>query len=224
MTTLKVGGADVEFAKAAEMVSEYVSKSGGWAYPAYDAYGGSGGSLLGDADLLAPVLLNVRNLSLNSYYAMHELLPEINEALAGLHGKTLLYADEETLAGVAELLSMHETRAIPGVLLTTFSKVLHRMAPDLVPLYDEHIRRCYMEIGEPVIPRAKKGTRDWTEFTTLWLRSVQADLAQSHDEWTELANMATSPSVSPLRALDIVGWRLGGPEGPSSDAISYEEV
>lgn len=224
MTILRVGGAEIEFAEARELVSGYVSKSGGWAYPAYDAYQGSGGSSLGDADLLAPVLLNVRNLSLDSYYAMQALLPEINEALVALKGQSLLGADDSTVAQLADLLSLHETRSIPGVLLTTFSKVLHRMVSGLIPLYDDHIRRCYMDIGEPVILRAKKGTRDWTQFTTLWLKAVQADLAQSYDQWSDLAQLATEPSVTPLRALDIVGWRLGRPQGPNADEVSDTEV
>ncbi|EAP98563.1 hypothetical protein JNB_00305 [Janibacter sp. HTCC2649] len=224
MTILKVGGAEIEVDEAKALVAEYVSKSGGWAYPAYDAYEGSGGTTVGDADLLAPLLLNVRNLSLDAYYAMQALLPEINSQLSELAGMTLLEADDETLSKLADLLALHETRQIPGVLLTTFSKVLHRMAPELIPLYDDHIRRCYMELGQPVIPTAKKGTRNWTEFTILWLRAVQADLRVHHDEWRELAGLAEHPTITPLRALDMIGWRLGRPGGMDGQAVSDTEV
>lgn len=210
MMMLNVGGAEIELAEAKRLVAEYVSGRDGWAYPAYDSYRGSGEPTVGDADVLAPVLLNVRNMSLDSYYALLEILPEINAALAPLRGKTLLDADADTLTELADLLALHDTRAIPGVLLTTFSKILHRKAPELIPLYDENIRRCYMDLGDPVIPRAAKGSRSWTAFTNLWLSAVQTDLRDHHDRWTELAALATHPPISPLRALDIVGWRLGG--------------
>ena len=52
-------------------------------------------------------------------------------------------------------------------------------------------------LGAPVAPREA--------FVT----AVRADFTDDYDAWSELAAVAPSVSISPLRALDIVGWRLG---------------
>jgi len=57
---LRVGGALIERDRAIDWAREYLTGSAAWAYPAYDAYQArSDPDAIEDADLLAPVLLNV---------------------------------------------------------------------------------------------------------------------------------------------------------------------
>jgi hypothetical protein len=50
---------------------------------------------------------------------------------------------------------------------------------------------------------------------------VKKDLATQLEHWTTLAGLATGPTVTPLRALDIVGWHLGDPRS-SGEWSSFE--
>jgi hypothetical protein len=92
------------------------------------------------------------------------------------------------------------------VSLTKLSKILHRKRPELIPLYDENIRVCYTRIG--MIPHAKD--RSWEDFSKLLLPAIQHDLVRQMDKWREIAALAPNPAISPLRALDIIRWHLGG--------------
>lgn len=61
--------------------------------------------------------------------------------------------------------------------------------------------------------------RTWGQFSSLVLNAVQRDLEQNLKTWQELASLtpSNSPKITPLRALDIVGWRLGQVEGRQFD-------
>jgi hypothetical protein len=47
--------------------------------------------------------------------------------------------------------------------------------------------------------------RSWV---AAWLPEVQADLVAGKDHWETIAAMATGPAITPLRAMDMVTWRL----------------
>jgi hypothetical protein len=205
-----VGGAEAGFAEAREFVRRYVSRREGWAYPAYDAYPGGPTEALSEQDLLAFVLLNVNQQPIPTYYSLFAHLDELNALLDGapLRGATLADADAKTIEALAQLIGVLD-RPLPHVGLTKLSKVLHRKRPDLIPLYDRNIRRCYMGPGSARVPRQKG--RSWGDFARVWLPEVQRDLVEQSSLWDELAALATNPGITPLRALDIVGWALGDP-------------
>jgi hypothetical protein len=207
--TITVGGFTEQVDKARSLVREYVTEYGNWSYPAYDGY-------LRDAftkdvrqqDLLAAALLNAGQQPIPTYYGLLKLLPEINQRLADprLRG-TLQEADDDTLVAIAELYGILDERPQHQVQLTKLSKVLHRKRPELLPLYDENIRRCYFEFGDHVRVAPVKRRKD-KDRMLVWLPEVRKDLREGLQNWNALAALAVEPTISPLRALDILGWRL----------------
>ncbi|WP_444664285.1 DUF6308 family protein [Cellulomonas sp. CW35] len=208
-TTVRVGARSTTVDDAFVFVRRYLNApEERWSYPAYDEYPGAATDLLGPQDLFAPELLNA-GLNLGSYYAFLSVLDEVNAALAAVPtGVALDEAENVAVTAVADLIGVLDDPSIPGVKLTKLSKVLHRKRPSLIPLYDEQIRRCYQDGDGAPVPAAN---RTWREFATLWLGAVQADLASQLDVWRALAALTPpgGPTITPLRALDIVGWRLG---------------
>lgn len=206
---ITVGGFIEPVDMAKRLVREYVTEYGSWSYPAYDGY-------LRDAptkdvrqqDLLAAALLNAGQQPIASYYGLLKLLPEINRRLADprLRG-TFEEADDDTLEAIAELYGILDEQPQHQVQLTKLSKVLHRKRPELLPLYDENMRRCYFEFGDPVRVEPVKRRKD-KDRMLVWLPEVRDDLRKGLQNWNDLAALAIEPTISPLRALDILGWRL----------------
>lgn len=211
MTTLTVGGASISVDEATDLVGTYVAnKTRTWAYPAYDAYPGHPGAELGRADLLAPALLNAGQNPIETYYGFETLLQPLNAGLARLDlTTTLAAAGDDTIDAIAQLYGVLDTTKPKHISLTKLSKVLHRKRPGLLPLYDRNIRACYVHIGRAPVPLDRN--RSWTELSRVWVRALQEDLTDHLSEWTTLAELAPGPAISPLRALDIVGWHLGRP-------------
>lgn len=160
------------------------------------------------ADLLAVALLNARPNPIETFYGLESLLEPINTQLMDprLTG-SLASASVDSVEAIAALYGILDVRRPRQVSLTKLSKALHRKRPALLPLYDQNIRRCYLEIGEAPVPHAVE--RSWTDFVRVWATAVQHDLRSQHDLWLELAALAPGPEITPLRALDIVGWHLG---------------
>lgn len=126
-----------------------------------------------------------------------------DSALAG----DLTSASAETLEAIVRLFGVLEENPVKYVRLTTLSKVLHRKRPELLPLFDDNIRYCYSECeGAPV--KYKDG-RSNAEYRRAWLDALQVDLAEQLSYWQEIAAIAPGPKITPLRALDIIGWELG---------------
>ncbi|MGP4033840.1 DUF6308 family protein [Pseudarthrobacter sp. 1C304] len=210
---IRVGGASAGFDEAFAWASRYITNQDQtYSYPAYDAYPGACSDTVGPQDLLAPALLNAGHNPVRSYYTLEGLLDEINEKLShpAMTG-TLTDASDETIGAIASLFGILDEVSTPGVKLTKLSKVLHRKRPDLIPLYDPHIWRCYVGSGpESPLPRDK--ARSWEQFSLLWLPAVQKDLRDQADTWERIAGLATKPPITSLRALDMVGWWLGRPK------------
>lgn len=206
---VQVGGASIPRREAIDFARRYLtSTTETWAYPAYDGYPGSPGPAVGEADLLAVSLLNAGQNPLSTYYGFSSILDVLNgrlgdPKLTGSFGE----ADGGTLDAIADLYGVLDAHPLPQVGLTKLSKVLHRKRPDLLPLYDANIRRCYFSGAEsPVLP--VKG-RSWTKMVRAWLPAVHQDLVTQMSVWEEIAVMAPGPRIFPLRALDIIGWHLG---------------
>ena len=134
------------------MIREYVTEYGNWSYPAYDGYlRETPIDEVGQQDLLAAALLNAGQQPIPTYYGLLKILPEINRRLDDprLTG-TLEEATQDTLEAIAQLYGILDDRPQYQVQLVKLSKVLHRKRPQLLPLYDKNIWRCYSQFGEPV--------------------------------------------------------------------------
>lgn len=206
---ITVGGFTVTVEKAVRMVREYVTEYGKWSYPAYDGYLREAQTAdLRQQDLLAAALLNAGQQPIPTYYGLLNILPEINRRLNDprLTG-TLEEASADTLEGIAQLYGILDGSPQHQVQLVKLSKVLHRKRPELLPLYDKNIWRCYSQFGNPVRVMPVKRRSD-TDRVRAWLPQVQEDLKAASKNWRELADLATEPTITPVRALDILGWRL----------------
>lgn len=203
-----VGGATVPRDEVLEFAGRYLSGTGGWGYPAYDASPGTLGAQVGEADLLAVCLLNAGQNPIPTYYGLQALMPAMNRALANpaLTGN-IRDANSETLDAIADLFGTLDETPTPYVGKTKLMKVLHRKRPELVPLYDENIRRCYSELGDTPVPADRNRTH--RDFAVAWLPALQKDLVGQMELWEQIAGMAQDVPITPLRAFDIVGWWMG---------------
>jgi len=209
MTTLKVGGASVELDEAKAWAHTYlVERPRTSAYPAYDGYPGSPSDSVEAQDLLAVALLNVSNNPVPVYYGLESLMAPINERLEdpAITGD-LATADDDTLEAIVRLFGVLEASPTKYVRLTTLSKVLHRKRPELLPLFDDNIGYCYSECEGAPVPFEDGRSR--ADYRRAWLKEVRTDLATQLPYWEEISAIAPGPKITPLRALDIIGWELG---------------
>lgn len=209
MTTLRVGGATVGLDEARDWAETYlVKRPRTSAYPAYDAYPGSLSDSVGPQDLLAIALLNVSNNPIPAYYGLEGLLDPMNERLkdAAITGD-LASAGSETIEAIVNLFGILEEHPTSYVRLTTLSKVLHRKRPELLPLFDKNIGYCYSECDDAPVPH--DDGRSYADYRREWLTALQGDLRDQLPLWEEIASIAPGPAITPLRALDIIGWELG---------------
>lgn len=196
-------------AEALDFAGRYLAgTTTGWAYPACDAYPGSGLRTVDQQALLAVALLNAHQKPLLTYYGLTRLLPELNVRLAALgDAEDISSVGIETLSRIASLYGVIDDFPQPEVQLTKLSKVLHLKRPGLLPLSDVNIRRCYGESRSG--PVRSVYTHSWEGYCLEWLSALQHDLVSQMESWCEIAALATSPAIPPLRALAIIGWELG---------------
>ncbi|MGO2053752.1 hypothetical protein CQ017_16470 [Arthrobacter sp. MYb224] len=208
---VKVGGAEKPRDEVLEYAADYLRGIGRYAYPAYDAYPGTDSDQVGDADLLAICLLNAGQKPIPIYYGLQSRIPDMNEVLARLpKDEPFAEASLETLETITDFFGILGAKPTTQVGKTKLLKVLHRKRPELIPLFDENIRRCYSLIGAAPVPPI--GSRTHRDFAIAWLPELQRDVVQQMSVWQEIVAMADpAVSITPLRALDIVGWDLGTP-------------
>lgn len=208
-----VGGREIEKTVAREWVRKYLNgKPGQYGYPSYDGYRTTDDQdRLCDGDLLAPVLLNVRG-NIRSFADLCACRDQLEAALRVVPvGMDLVDADDAVLSSVGDLYGVLDSKSRPrNVLGTTLAKILHLKRPGLVPLYDERVRRTYLDGERAPLPK-DPGGRTWVEFMTLLAGCIKDDLNRDREFWDELTSLrpADGPNVSRLRALDIVAWHLG---------------
>jgi hypothetical protein len=207
---LRIGGRTVSRVAARDYVTRYLTTGHGFAYPAYDGYQreSATGSLV-DGDLLAPVLLNVRYLSIETYEALRSKVPFLQQVLDQIPaGLDLLDAADDDLSLLGRLFSALDGEGVSGAQGTVLSKLLHRKRPRFVPLYDERVRSVYQDGEQAPVPTVSG--RPWGTFMPLFARAVRQDLSREMAFYRELATLAVDPPIGPLRALDIVAWWAGG--------------
>jgi hypothetical protein len=210
MPKLHVGGRQIDRSEAMEFATTYLTDGTGWGYPSYDDYERRRArGPLTQADLLAPVLLNVgRTYNLKMYQALVNAIPRLQDHLDHIPADARLAdatADELTLLG--ELFAVLDGQGLRGSRGTVLAKILHRKRPDFIPLYDKYVDRVYR--GPSPAPIQPDRRRTWREFMILFGRAVQRDLRAEQRFWEEVVALAPHPAISDVRALDIVAWWAG---------------
>lgn len=211
-TLLRVGSHEVAVDDARKLVRGYLNgEFGSYAYPSYDGFRTNDNpDELCDGDLLAPVLLNVK-VKIRTFAYMRACSGKLDTELQAVpKDLELSRAEEADLRAVGRLFSILDSDARPkGTRGTTLSKILHRKRPLIVPLYDRNVRGIYMDGTDAPIGVDRR--RSWEEFIYQLARAIRDDLNRAPHIWDELARLTPSdgPRISPLRALDILAWRLG---------------
>ncbi|MEU8075931.1 DUF6308 family protein [Catellatospora citrea] len=208
---VRVGALRVSREKALAAAHAYLRPAAGVhsAYPAYDSYQPEHDpDRLSDADLLAPVLLNVRHFSLEAFYGLRERRSELERLLRQIaHDARLEESADGDLNLLGSFFSVLDGAGLPGVGCSILAKILHRKRPGFIPLYDRYIWYCYQDApGAPVPPDSK---RSWAAYGVLLGRAIRDDLHRHHPTWQEISGYAHAPAITPLRALDIIAWHAG---------------
>lgn len=206
---LRIGGKIVDRSAAFDYARRYLTEGVGWSYPSYDGYEASQASgPLTDADLLAPVLLNVRHFPITAYEALQTARPRLATSLEAIpRDLALRDASDNDLLMLGDLFAPLTDPGISGVQGTILSKVLHRKRPNFVYLFDPQVSRTYQHGPEAPVP-AVRG-RSWQAFAPLLARAMREDLLREWEFWGSITALAPGPRITELRALDIVAWWAG---------------
>lgn len=212
---VRVGRVTVGLTAATDWIEQYtdperVRSSAPYAFPAYDRFdAGSLRSQLTDGDLLAPALLNATP-SLSAFYSLQAMRHTLEERLAEVGDDRLEDLPPDRIRSIMGLiyepLDQHRAGKRDGLNGTTYSKVLHRKRPSLLPLHDRWVRACYVATDGPVSP-AK--VRSWAEYMSLLSIAMAEDIRTQDDSFAVLAAAAHEP-LTRLRLLDIVAWKSQG--------------
>jgi hypothetical protein len=214
MSELTIGNRRVTTDKAIKWVSDYTSTpedpNKPYGYPWYDTYDTGDSPLLVDGDLLAPVLLNVRP-SIAAYRSLKGMTEQLNSILREIPVSASL-RDTDDLSAIGRLYEpLDDENYSHGVRGTTLAKVLHRKRPNLIPLFDVEIRKCYStKHGNAAarIPTARN--RNWSEYMILLAEAIRDDLRSAPVEWNGVMDAnQTDPPITLLRCFDIVAWKCG---------------
>ena len=133
---------------------------------------------------------------------------------------TLADATSDAVEAVGRLFSVLDQNRPRFVQGTTLAKVLHRKRPLLVPLFDENVRRVYLDLPDSPVPRARN--RSWEEFFILLVSAMRDDLRAAPTAWESLASIVPEGDLTALRALDIVVWSIGGARRPGGPGATEE--
>lgn len=227
---VRVGHEGIPLDEATASVQQYTDaavntvSSAPYAFPAYDAFDGGSPdpALLTDADLLAPVLLNVQ-IKIRTFYSLQRIRPRLQEALHNpvLDQPLAAIDDADELASAVRALYAvldNDKQDAWGVSGTTLSKVLHRKRPQSVVLRDQWVHACYVGRQGPV-PVAK--TRSWADYMVLLTKAIRDDIVTQPDAFEALRAAVTPPGeLTDVRLLDILAWtpKGGTPDNGVEDA------
>lgn len=205
---------------ATESLSNYTSPGGGYAFRTYDVRPPRRDKGLLPEDILAANLLSLRlsardviPLFADGDGAPRELLEAMNSALAALR-EARPFEDHPSTSDLdqtlAALVAANEaTKGVKRWTSVTVSKVLHRHAPQIVPIIDSRVRGFY---------GVKEG-QDQKLYHQLW-----SDLRENKGWLTELGQDYSTPDrreLSLLRVADIIIWMPSkAPDAPTVDELA----
>jgi hypothetical protein len=215
-----VGSVPIALATAVRWVREYtdVEKNATgkapYAYPAYDHYESETNDPLRitDADLLAPVLLNVPP-KIRTFYDLQRIRGILESGLANddLARPLAEIEDPGRIAAMVKPLYavIDDPKTKPWrVRATLLSKVLHRKRPQSLILHDKWVKACYVGDGKPVTP--VKG-RTWADYIAAVTTAIGDDIRGQQPAFAQLdAATGTPGTISHVRLLDILAWRSQG--------------
>lgn len=207
--SLRIGGVELDHTLAMESARSYLSRRDRFGYPAYDSFGSEGGPWkVSDADFVAPVLLNAE-MNSRTFYALEAIRPHLEHWLVTIPvDARLVEAGPAELDRLGELFSVLDSDDLPGNARgSILAKVMHRKRPAFIPLYDRFVDYCYRGADGAPIPKDRK--RSWQEFLPMLGQAIITDLTTGRDFFQEVAALAKAPSITSLRALDIVAWHAG---------------
>jgi hypothetical protein len=227
--SVAVGRISIPFRRAEKWIRTYTDSERNkvmadpYAYPAYDLFDIERNRCdrISDADLLAPVLLNVR-LSVRAVYGLQRIRPLLEKALANEDLQVPLREldDPARVAMIVHPLYqvLDGNMRLHGVQGTTLSKVLHRKRPHTLVLHDRWVSACYVGEGDTwPVPRVRR--RSWAEYMTLLTVAIGNDLRRQRELFSRLGEASGAPgSISDVRLLDILAWMSKGV--PPSDAAA----
>jgi Family of unknown function (DUF6308) len=207
--TLRVGRIELTVAEAVEQIQAYTAPRPANAgitdvlpWSAYDSFAGGGPDELTDGELLTPVLLHV-HMSIVGFLSFKRIRPALEVFLADVpEHLELADAGADAIASVARLFGVLDTARPHAVQLPTLGMVLHRKRPALIPLFDRRTIMAYRE-RVPTVPG-----RAAADLCVRLMEEMRADLRAPG--WATVTQAAlTGPTLTPLRALDIIGWTDG---------------
>lgn len=204
--SVALGGLTIDRELARTEAAKYLSGTGGYGYPAYDAFeAGAGPDKLSDGDFLAPALLNV-TVRIPAFYSLVAARDRLEAWLGRVpNDARLVDAGPEELELLGELFTVLDD-GLPGVGGTTLAKIMHRKRPAFVPLHYRYIWWCYVGADASPIPRVRD--RTWAEYMQLPGAAMKHDVELEAAWLTQIAELAAGPvPITTLRALDIVAWR-----------------
>jgi Family of unknown function (DUF6308) len=211
---VRVGRFLVARPAAVEIVSRYIARPNPndrrkpHAFDIYDAYrADTRHDPLDQADLLAPVLLGVQNLSPDAYRWLTGKIEPINEVLERIDPEVSLSDPEPALDPLYDLFSVLDDESRHGIRMTILSKILHRKRPRLIPLWDAHSLTCYSQ--GPACPVPEQRGRSRRDYAVEITRCMHADLRAGKPIWEELSRLSGDRELTELRALDILAWTVG---------------
>lgn len=225
---VRIGRVVIDLDTAKDWLADYTNgeanrtRSNPYSFPAYDDYNpeSATSNKVTDADLLAPVLLNV-GIKVRSFYALQKL----KDILGGLLEKEelrlpLIEIPEEhvgtLVAPLYALLDAPET-APWGIGGTKFSKILHRKRPHSLVLHDKWVRECYVGEAGPVY---REKNRAWAEYMTQISLQIRSDIEKQQEQFGQLALVTPGAGqLSQIRLLDILAWRSRGHGQSEPDSL-----
>lgn len=217
--SVHVGSIEVPLVEATRAIRDYTDDSSSFAWPYYDHLDTrTAPTELGDADLLAPTLLNAAPKIVGFAGLQKDAIrTRLEQGLERLsNAPPLVKASDSDIEAVGDLYSVLDDPGVPFIKGTTLSKVLHRKRPGLIPLYDSNVWLAYGT--DPVLRRdGPPRGRTWAKFSALLASAMQRDLNRTPRAWADLTALVGDGSLTPVRALDILAWTFAQSRAGPSD-------
>ena len=104
---------------------------------------------------------------------------------------------------------LFEAFRVPYVTIARYTKMLHKMRPNLIPILDSRVRNDYFL---PTIPKETFSWRSDAEQATCLVKEVKRDISRNRNSLLALHEWDGKPfPISTVRIFDILVWCRFGP-------------